>query len=143
MTFDPLTASIAGNFVTLACLSWALISRGNLVDRCRSRKQEADNHKFANSLLRVERDMLQERVDTFEAKAAATSARCKAASAKGHEVQSAKAEQRRRDASARTLGEAKQALTRMRSRAQVVAPVKAKRTRAKNSGGGSASKARG
>lgn len=141
MTIDPtMLASLAGNFVTVGALSWALISRGNLKIVARAREEEILGNLATINTIIAERDALFTQVEACKAKEADRRAKAKKASLAGHAVQSAKAAERRAKATEKTVAALNGTLGAMRSRAQVVAPVKAARTRKikQESGAGSA-----
>lgn len=111
----------------------------------RDTREQLDIWKRAAKTSAEVNKMLSDDLSNLMAKEQARRAKLRAAAAKGKAVQMANAAAKKagRDeaakaAQAKTLAEL--GSTTMRSRAQVVAPVKAKRTKIKNAGAGAAAK---
>ena len=126
---DSLTSSIIIVALVLAlivaCVGWA------------KAKVDLEFTKQHNTDLRSDIQALNARLAPLELKEQARLAHCRKAGAAGRAKQLAAAPDKakaRADATAKTIAEL--STTQLRSRAQVVAPVKAKRTKAKNSAAG-------
>lgn len=148
MPFDAQMLVTAGS--TLAAIVstygwWASRSNGQRYWKL-LQKADAMNAAYADTIRRQNAKLLH-----YEIKEHRRIEKCREAAAKGKATQVARAAeakaQRTREANARTAATLKAinngALKDIRTRAQVVAPVKAKRTRAKKSAGGVASKTAG
>lgn len=128
---------------TLATAATSLVAITAAYGWVRTRFILKDSEALVLAQMELIRTMNQ-RIHDYELKEARRIEKCRAAAAKGKATQVARAAeakaQRTREANARTAATLKAindgALRGIRTRAQVVATVKAKRTRAKKSAGG-------
>lgn len=134
MPIDPFIAATGVLLITNAVTF--LWGRGH-ANHASAVEDEMRNYALAVKTAQSERDALQERVDVFEAEAKRVHDQRVVAARLGGAATAAIAKKKRKAAAKLTLGEL--ANTTMRSRAKVVAPVKAARTRKlKHSGAGPA-----
>ena len=130
MPIDPiLGAVLAENFVVAAMWGGTLIKLGNEKRRVRNALRASAIHGEEVDRLRADNKALGEELLILQTRDYERRQHLRKAGLKGGEATKRVNEKRRKEAQAKTLEELSR--TKLRSPAQVKAPVKAKRTRAK------------